>query len=240
MKKIVIGIVALVVVVVTAIPAGVTLFLDSGIKRGVETLGPQLTKVDVKLDGVSVSLLSGSGKIKGLVVGNPAGYRTPHAIRVDAASLALMPGSIFSDKVIIKSIRVESPNIYYEGGFDGDNLRTILNNVSVSKKLQVDDLVIIGGKVNVSVKGTGGLAAPITLPDIHLTHLGQGPEGITAAELTKKLLSEITSAVAQHASNVITEGAVDSATKVATKAAIDMVEKAITKGVAHLFKKTKE
>jgi hypothetical protein len=236
MKKIFIGIVALIVVMVTAIAVGVTLFLDSGIKRGVETLGPQLTKADVKLDGVSISLLSGSGQIKGLVVGNPAGYHTPHAIRVDAASLALMPGSLFSDKVIIKSIRVESPNIYYEGGLDGDNLRTILNNVSFSKKLQVDDLVITGAKVNVSVKGTGGLAAPITVPDIHLTNLGQGPEGITAAELTKKVLSEITSVVAQHASNVITANAVDSVTKVAVKTTIDIVEQAITKGVTYLFK----
>jgi uncharacterized protein involved in outer membrane biogenesis len=237
MKKILIGIVALVIVLVTAIAAGAALFLDSGIKRGVETLGPQLTKVDVKLDGVSVSLLSGSGKIKGLVVGNPAGYQTPHALRVDAASLALMPGSIFSDKIIIKSIRVESPNIYYERGWRGDNLRTILHNISSSKKLQVDDLVIVGAKVNVRLKGTGGLAAPITLPDIHLTNLGQGPEGITAAELTNKVLAEITSAVAQHAGSVITEDAADSSTKAATKAAI---EKAITKGVAHLFKKTKE
>ena len=146
MKKILIGMVALVVIVVTAIVAGVARFLDSGIKRGVETLGPQLTKVDVKLDGVSVSLLSGTGKIKGLVVGNPAGYQTPHAIRVDEASLALTPSSIFSDKVIIKSIRVESPNIYYEGGFGGDNLRTIMNNISASKKLQVDDLVMRGRK----------------------------------------------------------------------------------------------
>ena len=240
MKKVLIGIVALVVVVVTSIAAGAALFLDSGIKRGVETLGPQLTKVDVKLDGVSVSLLSGSGKIKGLVVGNPAGYQTPHAIRVDAASLALTPSSIFSDKVIIKSIRVESPNIYYEGGLDGDNLRTILNNISASKKLQVDDLVITGAKVNLSVKGTGGLAVPITLPDIHLTTLGQSPEGITARELTKIVLSEITSAVAQRAGNVITKGVVDPDTKAATKAAIDTVEKAIAKGVPHLFKKTIE
>src|SRR4051794_693185 len=116
MKKFLIGIVALVVVVVIGTVAGLALFLDSAIKRRVETLGPQLTKVDVKLDGVSVSLLSGSGKITGLVVGNPAGYQTPHAIRVDAASLALTPSSIFSDKVIIKSIHVESPTIYYEGG----------------------------------------------------------------------------------------------------------------------------
>jgi hypothetical protein len=239
MKKILIGMVALVGVVVTAIVVGVALFLDSGIKQGVETLGPQLTKVDVKLDSVSLSLLSGSGKINGLVVGNPAGYQTPHAIRVDTASLALAPSSIFSDKVIIKSIRVESPNIYYEGGFGGDNLRTIMDNVSASKKLQVDDLVITGAKVSVSVKGTGGLAAPITLPDIHLTNLGQGPEGITAAELTKKVLSEITSAVAQNAGNVITKGAVDSHTKAATKATIDTIEKA-TKSVTDFFKMNKE
>ena len=237
MKKILVGMAALVVVLVTASVVGVALFLDSGIKRGVETLGPQLTKVDVKLDGVNVSLLSGTGKIKGLVVGNPAGYQTPHAIRVDAASLALTPSSIFSDKLIIKSIRVESPNIYYEGGWGGDNLRTIMNNVSASKKLQVDDLIITGAKVNVSVKGTGGLAVPITLPDIHLTNLGQGPEGITAAELTKKVLSEITSAVTQNVISHIGKGAVDySATKAATKAAIDTVEK-VTKGVTDLFKK---
>jgi hypothetical protein len=231
MKKILIGMAALIVVVVTAIPVGVALFLDSGIKWGVETLGPQLMKVDVKLDGVSVSLLSGSAKINGLVVGNPTGYDTPHAIRVDAANLALIPISIFSDKVIVKSIRVESPNIYYEGGLDGDNLRTIMNNVSASKKLQVDDLVITGAKVNVSVKGTRGLSVPITLPDIHLSNLGQGPEGITGAELTEKVLSEITSAVAQHAGNVIMK----SDTKAATQVALDTVEKVIT-GVADLFK----
>ena len=227
MKKILIGIVALVVVVVVVIVGGAALFLDSGIKRGVETLGPQLTKVDVKLDGVSVSLLSGTGKIKGLVVGNPPGYQTPHAIRVDEASLALTPSSLFSDKVIVKSIRIESPNIYYEVGLGGDNLRSIMKNVSASKKLQVDDLVITGAKVSVSVKGTGGLAAPITLPDIHLTNLGHGPEGITASELTKKVLSEITSAVGQHAGN--------SRTRAATKTTIDTVEK-LTKGVTDLFR----
>jgi hypothetical protein len=235
MKKILIGMLALVGALVIIIVVGVALFLDSGIKRGVETLGPQLTKVDVKLDGVSVSLLSGTGKIKGLVVGNPAGYQTPHAVRVDAASLALTPSSIFCDKVIIKSIRIESPNIYYEIGLGGDNLRTIMNNVSASKRFQVDDIVITGAKVSVSVKGTGGLAAPITLPDIHLTNLGQGPEGITASELTKKVLSEITNSVARHAGNVITNGAVDSRTRAATKTAIDTVEKA-TKGVTDLFR----
>ena len=96
--------------------------------------------------GSSGIRMSGTGKIKGLVLGNPASYQTPHAFRVDDASLALTPSSIFSDKVIIKSIRVESPNIYYEIGLGGDNLRTIMNNISASKKLQVDDLVMRGRK----------------------------------------------------------------------------------------------
>ena len=98
-----------------------------------------------------------------------------------------------------------------------------MHNISASKKLQVDELVITGAKVNVSVKGTGGLAVPITLPHIHLTNLGQGPEGITARELTETVLSEIISAVAQRAGNVITKGTVDPDTKAATKAAIDTV-----------------
>src|SRR5512137_1026009 len=107
MKKLIIRlIIALVVVVILAVLA-VSLFLDGAIKRGVETFGPKLTKVDVKLDSVSVSLLSGAGSIKGLVVGNPQGFKTPSAINVGAASLALKLSSLLSDKIIIKSIKVQ-------------------------------------------------------------------------------------------------------------------------------------
>jgi hypothetical protein len=31
----------------------------------------------------------------------------------------------------------------------------------------------------------------VSIPDIHFTALGTGPEGITAAELTKKVLSQV-------------------------------------------------
>lgn len=254
MKKLILRIlVALVVIVILAV-AGVVYFLDGAIKKGVETVGPQIAKVDIKLDGVSLSILSGSGKIKGLVVGNPEGYTTPHAISVGSASLAVSPGSVFTDKVVIKSIRVEAPEIYYEGGLGGDNLHKILDNVTAStgsttaepatksgqptKKLQVDDFVITGAKLNISIKGTGGFAAPIPLPDIHFTNLGQGPEGITAAELTKKVFTELTASVAKNAAGVITDigkGAVDSASKTATES----VNKA-SRGITDLFKKKKE
>jgi hypothetical protein len=178
-------------------------------------------------------------------------------MKVGTASVSIAPGSVFSDKVVIKSIRVEAPEITYEGGLlGGDNLHKILENVTAAtgggtapktdtkadgkpaKKLQVDDFLITGAKVNVSLKGTGGFAAPIILPDIHLTSLGQGPDGITAADLTKKVLTEVSADVAKAAVKVLSgvgKGAVDAAGNV-EKSATDSVGKA-TKGVTDLFKK---
>ena len=71
MKKLFVRILIVLVILLVLAVLAVGFFLDSAIKKGVETIGPQLTKVAIKLDSVSLSILSGSGKIKGLVVGNP-------------------------------------------------------------------------------------------------------------------------------------------------------------------------
>src|SRR5579864_2104169 len=106
MKKILVRICIGVLALIIVVALGLHFFLDGAVKRGVETVGPKLTKVDVKLDGVHLSLLSGSGKLKGLVVGNPEGYKTPHAISVGTASLVLKPSTLFADKLVITSINV--------------------------------------------------------------------------------------------------------------------------------------
>src|SRR5215475_6002403 len=130
MKKILVSLcIALVVLIVVAALA-VHFFLDGAVKSGVESVGSKMTKVDVKLDGVHISLLSGSGKITGLVVGNPEGYKSPHAISVGTAALALKPGSLLGDKLVINSINVESPEITFEGGLRNDNLKKISDNLN--------------------------------------------------------------------------------------------------------------
>jgi hypothetical protein len=258
MKKILIGGLIVVVILIVVAVIGITLFLDGAIKKGVETVGPKITKVDIKLDGVSLSIFSGGGSIKGLVVGNPEGYKTPHAISVGTASLSLKPGSLLSDKIVVNSIRVEAPEIIYELGSGGNNLRQILANVEAAtgggteaapaeseaapgKKIQVNDFVITGAMVKVSATMLGGAAAPIPLPDIHLTNLGTGTDGITAADLTKRVMQEVTQAVAKAVAGAVTDlgkGATD-LTKDAGKTATESVEKA-TKSVTDLFKKKKE
>ena len=261
MKKILIRLLIALVVVVVLVVVAVGLFLDSAIKKGVETIGPQVTKVDVKVAGVSLSLLSGSGKVKGLVLGNPQGYQTPHAISVGSTSVSLSPGSLLSDKIVVRSIRVEAPEITFEGTLQGNNLSKILDNVKgaasgsgtdpakqdappgdkAGKKIQVDDFLMTGAKVNMSIAGMGGKSVPVVLPDIHFTNLGTGAEGITAADLTQRVLQEVVASATKAAASYATEigkGATD-LTKEVGKNATESAGKA-TKGVTDLFKKKKE
>src|SRR5882672_6343672 len=62
MKKIILIIAAIAAVGLIALVVILTLSLGSIIKKGVETVGPQLTRTEMKLDGASVSVLSGDRK----------------------------------------------------------------------------------------------------------------------------------------------------------------------------------
>jgi hypothetical protein len=258
MKKIIVRVlIALVVVVILAVLA-VGLFLDKALKAGVETIGPKVTKVDVKLDSVSLSLLSGGGTVRGLVVGNPAGYKTASAINVGEASLSLTPKSLLSDKIIVKSIRVQGPEITYETNLKESNLSKIVANMQEvtgggqtepakpkepappkegkpAKKLQVDEVIITGGKIHVAVTALGGGTATVPLPDIHLPALGTGPDGITPEELTIKILGAIEQGTVKAAAGAVADiakGAVYMAKDVGSNAV-----QSVTKGIGNLFKK---
>src|ERR1051325_872572 len=210
MKKLIIrGVVVVLVLLLAALGVSIY-FLGSIVKKGVETVGPQITKTEIKLDGARLSLLSGSGKLSGLLVGNPEGFKTPSAIKVGSVRVGVVPGSVFSDKVHVTQVNVQAPEITFEGGLKGNNLSKLLDNVqaatggsgkvesasqskAASRKLQVDDVLISGGRINLSVDLSvlGGRSATVPLPEIHLTNLGGGPDGITAGELTARILKEV-------------------------------------------------
>ena len=222
MKKWIIRIVVLVFVLLLAAVVGSIYFLGAIVKKGVETVGPQITKTELRLDGATLSLLSGSAKLRGLFVGNPEGFKAESAIKVGAVSVGVVPGSVFSDKVHVTQVNVQAPEITFEGGLKGNNLSKLLDNVQASaggtaapaskdkassRKIQVDDLLITGGKINLSVDAgpLGGKSAIVPLPEIHLTQLGSGPEGITAGDLTAKVLKEILQAAIPAAEKAVVD-----------------------------------
>jgi hypothetical protein len=259
MKKLIVrGVVVVALLLLVAVGVSIY-FLGSIVKKGVETVGPQITKTEVKLDSATLSLLSGSGKLKGLLVGNPEGFKTESAIKVGAVSVGVAPGSVFSDKVHVIQINVQSPEITFEGGLKGNNLSKLLDNVqgagggadktkaaptdnSSSKKLQVDDFVISGGRINVSINAgpLGGKSATVPLPEIHLTNLGGGADGITAADLTARVLKEVLQKAIPAAEKAVADlgkGVTDSVKELGKDPA-GTVDKA-TKSLGDLLKKKK-
>lgn len=176
MKKIILIVAGVVVVLVVALVVVLTLSLDSLVKKGVETVGPQITKTEMKLEKASISILSGSGALHGFHIGNPEGYKTPTAIKFGEASVGVKPGSVLSDKIHVTHVKVVGPEITFEGALGSkNNLSKIMENVEeatggsapvdkssppadsgASKKLQVDDFLISGAKVNVTLTALGG------------------------------------------------------------------------------------
>jgi len=248
------------VLLVVLAALAVHLLLDGAIKRGVETIGPKVTKVDVKLNSANLLLLSGSGKLSGFFIGNPEGFKTPGAISVGSTSIALEPRSLLADKVVVKSIELQSPEITFETGLNvkENNLNKILANIqetvgggsasepakpkepaaNAGKKLQVDSFRIVGGKLHVAVTAFGNRSANLNLPEIHLKDLGKGPEGITAAELSKVVLDALekqAEAVALTAISDLSKQGIYMSNELG-KGATNTVEKA-TKGIGDFFKK---
>src|SRR6266852_4083053 len=129
MKKIIVRLLMALLVLALLAVVAVHFFLDSAIKRAVETIGPDLTKVQVKLDTVNLMLLSGSGKIRGLVIGNPEGYKSPSAISVGTVSVAIQPASLLGDKIIVESINMQAPEVTFETDLRQNNLKKILSNL---------------------------------------------------------------------------------------------------------------
>jgi uncharacterized protein involved in outer membrane biogenesis len=204
-----------------------------------------------------VSLLSGSARLKGIFVGNPEGFKIGSAIKFGSVSAGLVPTSVFSDKIHVKSVNVLAAEITFESNLTGNNLSKLLDNVQATtggsdktaakskgsasaKKLQVDDLLISGGKIILSINAgpLGDQSATVPLPEIHLTNLGSGPEGITAADLTAQVLKEVLKAAMTAAEKGVLDlgkgatGVVRDAGKTAT----EKLEKS-TKGIGDLFKK---
>ena len=231
-------------------------YLDDIVKKGVETVGPQIVKVPISLKAVHIGVVTGSAKVKGLVIGNPEGYKTSFAISVGLAEVGVNPASILSDKVVIRSVHVEDPEITFEGNPLGkNNLGDIMDAVNATarsggppstntkaggkpaQKIEVDDFLITGAKVHVSITGMAGKETTLPLPEIHLQNLGQGSGGLTPTDLTHAVLSAITSATIKAVASAATDlKGVENLGKDAGKAAGAGADK-IKKGLGGLLGK---
>jgi hypothetical protein len=118
-----VGIVVVVVIVVL-------LGLDDIVKVAVERAGSKVTKVEVTLDEADVSPTKGTAALRGLLVGNPPGFKTDSAFALGEISVSLDIGSITEDTILVHEVVVTKPQVTYELDEDGgSNIDVIRANV---------------------------------------------------------------------------------------------------------------
>jgi hypothetical protein len=209
----------------------VTSNLDKMIKAGVETMGPEITGTSIKLDSVDLSLLSGQGELKGLVVGNPPGFQTERAFKLGDARVKVDLKSALTDKLIIEEILIDRPEITYEAGSSGSNLNKIQENVAAfakkagatggaepkaekkdagQKKVQINHFILKNAQVNASAALLKGKTLTVSLPDIHLKDIGKESQGVTMQQASSEMVAALNKSVLQAVSGsgkLLTKGA---------------------------------
>ena len=192
--------------------------LSSVVRKGIETMGPKMAGCPMTVESVSLNPFTGSCGIKGLVIGNPEGFKTEHAVCLGEVSVTVDLKSLVTDRIVVREVLIEAPDVIYEMGLGSSNIGRIQKNLEESsggeaggkvaekpeggKKVQIDRLLIKDGKVHLSAKVLGGAALPIPLPEIEMKDIGKEKEGATMAEATSAVFSKLASGV----SGVATKG----------------------------------
>ena len=196
MKKLLLGIAA--VIVIVAISAGLLHYQspDRAARRAIERYGGQATGATVRVDRVQISPVDGSGVITGFSVGNPSGYKTPAAITAASIKVTLEVASLDRDPVAIRTLLVVSPRITYESAQSGSNFSALLENVVRSsekpggpgRKIIVDRVVIRDASLSYASPADAGQTITVNLPDMFLNNIGRVKGGATAAEFATAIV----------------------------------------------------
>ena len=104
------------IIVIVLIVALVAALMYPGmiIKHSIQEIGGMVTKCDISIDDIDLSLLRGKLTIENLVVGNPEGFKTDSAFKLGKVHVDLVPSSLFKDRIIINDVQVIGPEITFE------------------------------------------------------------------------------------------------------------------------------
>jgi hypothetical protein len=204
MKKVIYLLLALVLVSV-----GVGVYwlrgnLDALVAQAIHEYGSAMTQAPVKIGAVKIQTTNGRGTLHGLVIGNPKGFKTPHALTAELVELEVDLATIAQDVVVIPKIAVIAPDVIYEKGEAMTNFDALQKNIAQylgpqqkpkagekEKKFIVQEFIIRDAKAQASAAFMDGKTVAVPLPDIHLRDLGKAKGGATAGELAQ----EVTAAV---------------------------------------------
>ncbi len=183
--------------------------IGSLIKAAVETYGREALQAKVVLADADVSLKSGQGQLKGLVVGNPKGFATEAALKLGEVKVVLDTARTTKDVIVLKEVLIAAPQVTYELASGGSNFDALQKNAQAyaqkmgaggakkdekkgeGPKLIIDNLYVRDGRVGVSHALLKGKQLDAPLPNIHLKDIGKEKKGATPEEVGERLMASI-------------------------------------------------
>jgi uncharacterized protein involved in outer membrane biogenesis len=203
------------------------------VEAGVNMYGPDITGTHVFLKKADISVFSGKGSLHEFTLGNPKGYRAPHAVKVASVSMELDKDSLLDDVIVIRRIDIDSPDIIYEISGKSNNFDDILKNVrsltaaeekaarakdapaskdgGKARKVVIDELTIRNAKAAVSLPSLKlDLSTP--LPDIRLTDIGRDKSGrnvgVSMAEAASRVLKAVSGSLGSASKEAVSKARV--------------------------------
>jgi len=200
-KKIIISFVLALILAIAGAAVYVLTNLNSIVKAAIEKYGSQATKTAVRVSSVQMKLTSGEGAVLGLKVANPSGFFSPSIITLDDISVRIAVKSAARTPIVIDTILISGPEVFYEMKEDGTtNVGILKKNLTPSGpppeeqpqknpagkeiKLRVGKLVFEKGKVHVRVAKLTDKPYIVDLPRLELTDIGKHG-GAAPAEIAR-------------------------------------------------------
>ncbi len=221
--KIIYAIGAVIAVLLIVVVIAINLFADSAVKMAIEKAGSKTLQVGVAVDSVNLSILGGKIGFQNLVIDNPPGYKHEKLLELGQAKIAVQTGSLLSDIVNIKDIRLDGVSVVLEQrGITSNNLQDIMKSLPAKeaepsepggKKLHIDNLEITNTQVKVKLLPIPGKADTLTLKlaPIKMTDLG-GENDIDTGALVRKVLLALAKGIAEQGAGILPDDMLGSLT----------------------------
>jgi uncharacterized protein involved in outer membrane biogenesis len=246
-KKVVVGLIAGLVLVVVLVMVVFYSSLDYLVKTAIVKVGSEVTQTQVSLAKVKLSPISGKAIFEGFSVANPRGFTSHHAVQFANITMLVDPSTLYKKVIIIRDITINEPIVTYELSQQGSNLAQLQKNItaylaqhdtttagsqhtrvktekSTGPRFIIDNLYLKQGSINLVASLLGkSEKKSINLPDIHLQDLGKDSQGINAGQLAKQLL------------NIINQQVVTSSADFRRDALVDQLKDSANKVIKDLF-----
>lgn len=190
---------------------GALFMIDGMIGSTIEKHLSEMTGTPVTVERVDLSILSGSGSIIGLKVGNPPGFSSKPALEMGEISFLGAEVSIFSKLIEVRRVEANSTRVSLEKNQSGAvNLELLSRTLRSREKgekqaegpgsgwsfsLKVGEFILNEGRIDVS--GFGQDPGQMATPSIQLQDLG-GSAGASPEIVGKEILAGIFSGMVRE------------------------------------------